>query len=116
MSLTSEVNGKGQVAPNVLASEQMALRGQFVFTVVVRALVFIPMFKVVTGLHHFMGILLGFGVLWILVECMDSFRDGYDIVLSENPSTVNIILNTSPPLSLTNPSILRNKTNAFNIH
>ena len=116
MSLTSEVNGKGQVSPNVLASEQMALRGQFVFTVVVRALVFIPMFKVVTGLPHFMGILLGFGVLWILVECMDSFRDGYDIVLSENPSTVNIILNTSPPLSLTNPSILRNKTNAFNIH
>ncbi|XP_039025130.1 sodium/proton antiporter 1-like [Hibiscus syriacus] len=31
MSLTSEVNGKGQASPNVLASEQMAQRGQLVF-------------------------------------------------------------------------------------
>ncbi|KAE8715536.1 Sodium:hydrogen antiporter 1 isoform 2 [Hibiscus syriacus] len=34
VSLTSEVNGKGQASPNVLASEQMASRGQLVFFVV----------------------------------------------------------------------------------
>ncbi|KAE8732249.1 Sodium:hydrogen antiporter 1 isoform 2 [Hibiscus syriacus] len=33
VSLTSEVNGKGQASPNVLASEQMAPRGQLVFFV-----------------------------------------------------------------------------------
>lgn len=70
MSLTSEVNGKGQDSPNVLASEQMAPRGQLVFAVGVGALVFVPVFKAVTGLPPFMGILLGLGVLWILTDAI----------------------------------------------
>ena len=55
MSLTSEVDGEGQDSPNVLASEHMAPRGQFVFAVGVGALVFVPMFKAVTSLPHFYG-------------------------------------------------------------
>lgn len=32
------------------------------------------------------------GLFWqLLVEGMDSFRDGYEVVLSENPSTANLI-------------------------
>ncbi|PON74675.1 Citrate transporter-like domain containing protein [Parasponia andersonii] len=70
MSLTSEVNGKGQDSPNVLASEQMAPRGQLVFSVGIGALVFVPVFKALTGLPPFMGMLLGLGVLWILTDAI----------------------------------------------
>uniref|UniRef100_A0A2P2KUN0 D-3-phosphoglycerate dehydrogenaseic n=1 Tax=Rhizophora mucronata TaxID=61149 RepID=A0A2P2KUN0_RHIMU len=72
LSLTSEVNGKGQDSnsPNILAFEQMAPRGQLVFSVGIGALVFVPMFKALTGLPPFMGMLLGLGVLWILTDAI----------------------------------------------
>ncbi|XP_073123724.1 sodium/proton antiporter 1 [Henckelia pumila] len=70
MSLTSEVNGKGQSAEDVLASEKMAPRGKLVFFVGLGALVFVPVFKALTGLPPYMGILLGLGVLWILTDAI----------------------------------------------
>ncbi|KAJ8763468.1 hypothetical protein K2173_002351 [Erythroxylum novogranatense] len=70
MSLTSEVNGKGQGSSNVLATEQMAPRGQLVFAVGIGALVFVPVFKALTGLPPYMGMLLGLGVLWILTDAI----------------------------------------------
>ncbi|XP_042488653.1 sodium/proton antiporter 2 isoform X2 [Macadamia integrifolia] len=70
MSLTSEVNGKGQNSPNVLASEQMAPRGKLVFSVGIGALVFVPVFKAITGLPPYMGMLLGLGFLWILTDAI----------------------------------------------
>ncbi|OWM64824.1 hypothetical protein CDL15_Pgr028541 [Punica granatum] len=70
MSFTSEVNGKGQDSTNVLASEQMAPRGQLVFAVGIGALIFVPVFKALTGLPPFMGMLLGLGVLWILTDAI----------------------------------------------
>lgn len=69
MSLTSEVNGKGQT-PNVLATEQMAPRGKLVFSVGIGALIFVPVFKALTGLPPYMGILLGLGVLWVLTDAI----------------------------------------------
>ncbi|KAH9657432.1 Sodium/proton antiporter 1 [Citrus sinensis] len=70
LSLTSEVNRKGQESSNVLASEQMAPRGQLVSTVGTGALIFVPVFKALTGLPPYMGILLGLGVLWILTDAI----------------------------------------------
>lgn len=70
MSLTSEVDGKGQAVPYALTSEQMAPRGQLVFAVGVGALIFVPIFKALTGLPPFMGMLLGLGVLWILTDAI----------------------------------------------
>ncbi|KAJ6754777.1 hypothetical protein OIU79_027404 [Salix purpurea] len=70
LSLTSEVNGNGLDTPNVLASEQMAPRGQLVLSVGIGALVFVPVFKALTGLPPFMGMLLGLGVLWILTDAI----------------------------------------------
>lgn len=69
MSLTSEVDGKGQDSP-ILATEQIAPRGQLVFSVGIGALVFVPVFKALTGLPPFMGMLLGLGVLWILTDAI----------------------------------------------
>ncbi|CAK8573920.1 unnamed protein product [Lathyrus sativus] len=70
MSLTSEANEKGPESPNVLASEQMAPRGKLVFSVGLGALIFVPVFKAVTGLPPYMGMLLGLGVLWILTDAI----------------------------------------------
>ncbi|KZV56832.1 hypothetical protein F511_30495 [Dorcoceras hygrometricum] len=70
MSLTSEVNGKGQSTEDVLASEKMAPRGKLVFFVGLGALVFVPVFKALTGLPPYMGILFGLGVLWILTDAI----------------------------------------------
>ncbi|XP_022748850.1 sodium/proton antiporter 1-like [Durio zibethinus] len=70
MSLTSEVNGEEQDSPNDLASEQMAPRGQLVSSVGIGALIFVPVFKALTGLPPFMGMLLGLGVLWILTDAI----------------------------------------------
>ena len=39
------------------------------------------------------------GLFWqLLTEGMDSFRDGYDVVLSESPSTANVIAQQSHSL------------------
>ncbi|XP_022922592.1 sodium/proton antiporter 1-like [Cucurbita moschata] len=70
LSLTSEVNGKGQDFSNVMASEQMAPRGKLVFSVGVGALVSVPVFKALTGLPPYMGMLLGLGILWILTDAI----------------------------------------------
>lgn len=48
----------------------MAPRGQLVFAVGIGALIFVPVFKALTGLPPYMGILLGLGVLWILTDAI----------------------------------------------
>ncbi|KAJ8450997.1 hypothetical protein Cgig2_032622 [Carnegiea gigantea] len=70
LSLTSEVNGKALEPSSVLASEQLAPRGQLVFAVGIGALMFVPVFKALTGLPPYMGMLLGLGVLWILTDAI----------------------------------------------
>ncbi|KAF6142382.1 hypothetical protein GIB67_033809 [Kingdonia uniflora] len=70
MSLTSEVDGKGDDSSNIMTSEQMAPRGQLVFSVGIGALIFVPVFKSITGLPPYMGMLLGLGVLWILTDAI----------------------------------------------
>ncbi|GKD56855.1 sodium/proton antiporter 1 [Tanacetum coccineum] len=70
MSFSSEVNDKGQNTDDVLASEQMAPRGQLVFAVGIGALVFVPVFKSLTGLPPYLGMLFGLGVLWILTDAI----------------------------------------------
>lgn len=76
MSLTSEVSGTGEKSSDVLASEQMAPRGRLVFAVGLGALVFVPVFKALTGLPPFMGMLLGLGVLWILTDAIHYGESG----------------------------------------
>ncbi|KQJ86886.1 sodium/proton antiporter 1 isoform X2 [Brachypodium distachyon] len=76
MSLTSEANGSSQTSSSLLSSEQMAPRGQLVFAVGLAALVFVPVFKSLTGLPPFMGMLLGLGVLWILTDAIHYGESG----------------------------------------
>lgn len=53
-----------------MATEQMAPRGKLVFSVGIGALIFVPVFKALTGLPPYMGILLGLGVLWVLTDAI----------------------------------------------
>ncbi|KAM3256445.1 hypothetical protein ACQJBY_049109 [Aegilops geniculata] len=76
MSLTSEANGSSQTSSSLLSSEQMAPRGQLVFAVGLGALVFVPVFKSLTGLPPFMGMLLGLGILWILTDAIHYGESG----------------------------------------
>ncbi|XP_048529600.1 sodium/proton antiporter 1 [Triticum urartu] len=76
MSLTSEANGSSQESSSLLSSEQMAPRGQLVFAVGLGALVFVPVFKSLTGLPPFMGMLLGLGILWILTDAIHYGESG----------------------------------------
>ncbi|KAL6596986.1 hypothetical protein ACP70R_047120 [Stipagrostis hirtigluma subsp. patula] len=59
-----------QESSSVLSSERMAPRGQLVLAVGVGALVFVPVFKALTGLPPFVGMLLGLGILWILTDAI----------------------------------------------
>ncbi|GFY90029.1 sodium:hydrogen antiporter 1 [Actinidia rufa] len=123
MSLTSEVSGKGQDSPNVLASEQMAPRGKLVFSVGFGALVFVPVFRAITGLPPLMGILLGLGVLWILtdaIHCGESERKKLKVphALSRIDTQgalffLGILLSVS---SLEAAGILRRLANYLNVH
>ncbi|WOL13574.1 hypothetical protein Cni_G22344 [Canna indica] len=70
MSLTSEVNETSEKHCNYLASEQIPPRGKLVFAVGTGALLFVPVFKAITGLPPYMGMLLGLGVLWILTDAI----------------------------------------------
>eukprot|EP00252_Welwitschia_mirabilis_P019329 TRINITY_DN4441_c0_g1_i1.p1 TRINITY_DN4441_c0_g1~~TRINITY_DN4441_c0_g1_i1.p1 ORF type:complete len:575 (+),score=122.66 TRINITY_DN4441_c0_g1_i1:396-2120(+) len=70
MSLTSEVQDKDKELPDVITTEQMAPRGKLVFAVGVGALLFVPVFKAITGLPPYLGMLFGLGVLWILTDAI----------------------------------------------
>ncbi|KAL5194904.1 Sodium/proton antiporter 1 [Glycine soja] len=70
MSLTSGVNGKEQRSLDVFASEPIAPRGQLVFSVSLGALIFVPVFRSLTGLPPYIGMLLGLGMLWIFVDAI----------------------------------------------
>ncbi|KAF2318660.1 hypothetical protein GH714_009654 [Hevea brasiliensis] len=69
-SAWTPIVGKEQESHNVLASERMAPRGHLVFSVAIGALIFVPVFKALTGLPPYMGMLLGLGVLWIVTDAI----------------------------------------------
>ncbi|KAG0578967.1 hypothetical protein M758_4G055300 [Ceratodon purpureus] len=70
MSLSSAAESKQQDNSPALTSEQMAPRGQLVFGVGIGALLFVPIFKSLTGLPPFLGMLLGLGTLWLLTDAI----------------------------------------------
>jgi Na+/H+ antiporter NhaD/arsenite permease-like protein len=67
MTLSSEAADKQVMAP-ILTSEPMAPRGRLVFGVGLGVLLFVPVFKALTGLPPYLGILLGLGALWLLTD------------------------------------------------
>ncbi|XP_002966244.2 sodium/proton antiporter 2 [Selaginella moellendorffii] len=70
MSVSSEEFRKEAPPEPVMSSEQMAPRGKLVLAVGVGALLFVPVFKALTGLPPYVGMLFGLGVLWILTDAI----------------------------------------------
>jgi NhaD family Na+/H+ antiporter len=74
---------KGEVTPPPVKMEDNSfpaneLHRNIVFFSGIGVLVMVPVFKTLTHLPPFMGILLGLGFLWILVEILHSDKDEHD--------------------------------------
>ncbi|KAJ7561731.1 hypothetical protein O6H91_03G038900 [Diphasiastrum complanatum] len=54
----------------LLTSEEMAPQGHLVFGIGIGTLLFVPIFKSLTGLPPYLGMLFGLGVLWILTDAI----------------------------------------------
>lgn len=59
-----------------IQNKQVEPRGEIVFFLGIGALVFVPVFKMLTGLPPFMGVLFGLGVLWLVTDLMHRHHDG----------------------------------------
>jgi len=67
-TLSDEVNG--EMAPMPESKQAMAPKGTLVFGAGVAALLFVPIFKTVTGLPPYMGMLAGLGGMWLLTDAI----------------------------------------------
>jgi NhaD family Na+/H+ antiporter len=63
-------------AINHQAVEEMEPMGATVFWLGVGSLVFVPIFKIVTGLPPFMGIIFGLGFMWLFTDIIHSRYEG----------------------------------------
>ena len=62
-------------AQEATAKDTTVRSGNLMLALGVGALIFVPVFKVVTHLPPFMGILLGLGVLWVVSEIVNKDKD-----------------------------------------
>jgi len=71
---------KGDFAPNDIhvQNDELEPMGKLVFFLGIAALVFVPIFKIVTGLPPFMGVLLGLSVLWLVTDLIHSDTEERD--------------------------------------
>lgn len=61
---------KGKFTKRALRQEELTTEpgGQLIFFLGLGALMFVPLFKAVTGMPPFMGVLFGLGVLWLVTD------------------------------------------------
>ena len=55
---------------------------KLILVVGMAALIFVPIFKAITGLPPFMGILLGLGIVWVVTEFLHKYKDEESIDFS----------------------------------
>jgi len=63
------------IQPESIASNQQSTYGTMFFIAGISALLFVPVFKSITGLPPFMGMLLAMGIIWLLSELIDKRKD-----------------------------------------
>lgn len=76
MIVTRQV--KGMVEPRnipIKKSETAAWHRNLVFWVGIGSLLFVPVFKTLTHLPPYMGVLLGLGIMWVVTEIIHSEKD-----------------------------------------
>jgi len=67
-----------EIKENVSPNPTTTLERNAVFFLGIGALVFVPVFKTITHLPPFMGVLFGLGVLWVVTELIHSKKDDED--------------------------------------
>jgi NhaD family Na+/H+ antiporter len=68
---------KGQFAPmHHEKEEKIEPMGTTIFWLGIGCLIFVPIFKILTGLPPFMGILLGLGIMWLFTDVIHSRYKG----------------------------------------
>lgn len=72
--LKGELTGKMEVVKNLNYTRSKAERNG-VFALGLSALLFVPVFKTVTNLPPYMGILIGLGVMWVITEFIHHDKD-----------------------------------------
>ena len=68
--LTPMLKGSLDVKEMHLEDEKVEPMGEFLFFLGIGVLVFVPIFKYLTGLPPFMGMLLGLGVMWLVTDVL----------------------------------------------
>jgi Na+/H+ antiporter NhaD/arsenite permease-like protein len=63
------------IQPESIASNQQSTYRTMFFIAGISALLFVPVFKSITGLPPFMGMLLAMGMIWLLSELIDKRKD-----------------------------------------
>ncbi len=60
---------KGDLIPKKnIKGDKLEPKGELIFFLGIATLIFVPIFKLLTGLPPFMGVLFGFGVLWVVSD------------------------------------------------
>lgn len=90
---------KGKVQRPILNQEKSSnpttlIERNTVFILGLAALLFVPIFKGLTGLPPFMGVLFGLGILWIVTELIHSSKDDED---KDNLSVVQALRKIDVP-------------------
>lgn len=68
--LTRSLKGNFDRTEIHMQSAQVEPKGKLVFFIGLGSLIFVPIFKVLTGLPPFMGVLFGLGVLWLVTDLL----------------------------------------------
>lgn len=59
-------------------AKQVEPKGEIIFFLGIAALMFVPVFKMMTGLPPFMGVLFGLGILWLVTDLLHHRHGGRD--------------------------------------
>jgi Na+/H+ antiporter NhaD/arsenite permease-like protein len=98
--LSFQMDGKTKASRNVTAPQKVSahpFEQNLILVLGVAAMLFVPVFKMVTGLPPFMGILFSLGVLWVVTEIIhrernENEKDAYSVLRALSRIDVNSIL------------------------
>lgn len=86
-----------QISENERSEFTSAFERSLILFLGVGALLFVPVFKTITHLPPYMGMLLGLGILWVITEILHKNRNGED---KRKLSVVNILRKVDIPTVL----------------
>jgi Na+/H+ antiporter NhaD/arsenite permease-like protein len=98
--LSFKMNGKAKTARTETTPQKVSahpFEQNLILVLGIAAMLFVPVFKMVTGLPPFMGILLSLGMLWVTTEIIhrernENEKDAYSVLRALSRIDVNTIL------------------------